>query len=153
MQVKVHQFKQEQFVPIPREEAWAFFSSPRNLKELTPPEMGMRVTSLPSDELYAGEIITYRVKIAPLVEMTWVTEILHVEEGLSFVDEQRAGPYQFWHHRHTFEEKDGGTLVGDLVHYAVGFGPFGEIANALFVRKQLEGIFSYRKEKLEERFG
>ena len=140
-------------MPIPREEAWAFFSSPRNLGELTPPEMGMVVTSLPSEELYAGEIITYRVKIAPFVKMTWVTEILHVEEGFSFVDEQRAGPYQFWHHRHTFEEVEGGTMVGDLVHYAVGFGPFGEVANALFVKKQLEGIFAFRKEKLEERFG
>ena len=42
----------------------------------------------------------------------------------AFVDEQRFGPYKFWHHRHTFEEIPGGVLMRDLVHYGIGFGPF-----------------------------
>ena len=71
----------------------------------------------------------------------------------AFVDEQRAGPYRFWHHRHTFEEVDGGVKVGDLVHYALPLGPLGSIAHALFVRRKLEWIFGFRKEILAERFG
>jgi hypothetical protein len=29
----------------------------------------------------------------------------------------------------------------------------GDIANALFIRRQLEGIFEFRKRKVEEMFG
>lgn len=151
--MKVHSLKQEQWLPVKVEEAWEFFSTPRNLDTITPDDMGFQIENLPSEELYEGEIITYRVKILPGIWMPWVTEIKSVEEGVSFIDEQRSGPYRFWHHRHHFVEKDGGTLMTDLVHYAVGMGPFGEIAHVLFVKKKLEGIFSFRREILEKKFG
>lgn len=85
--------------------------------------------------------------------MTWVTEIKSVEVGHSFIDEQRFGPYRFWHHRHTFEEIHGGILMRDLVHYSLGFGPFGAIAHAIFVRQKLETIFGFREQILAEKFG
>jgi len=83
----------------------------------------------------------------------WVTEIKAVDEGKSFVDEQRFGPYKFWHHRHSFEEIPGGVLMRDLVHYGLGCGPFGAIAHAVFVRAKLKMIFEFRKETLVQRFG
>jgi ligand-binding SRPBCC domain-containing protein len=69
------------------------------------------------------------------------------------VDEQRFGPYRFWHHRHAFEAVDGGVRMTDLVHYALPFGPFGAIAHRIFVRRKLEWIFGFRKKVLAERFG
>jgi ligand-binding SRPBCC domain-containing protein len=98
-------------------------------------------------------VISYRIGILPLVNVAWVTEIKCVEEGRSFVDEQRFGPYKFWHHLHAFEDIPGGVLMRDLIHYGLGFGPFGEIAHAVFVRKKLKSIFGFRREILEERFG
>lgn len=151
--MKVHQLRQEQWLPISLEEAWEFFSTPRNLDKITPKEMGFQIESLPSEKLYEGEIITYRVKLAPGIWRPWVTEIKTVEERRSFIDEQRAGPYRFWHHRHLFEEMNGGVQMSDLVHYAVGYGFLGEIANTLFVRKKLEEIFSFRRKVLDEHFG
>lgn len=151
--MKVHVLEQEQWLPIPVEEAWAFFSSPRNLDEITPPELGFRIQTLPSEEMYEGEIITYRVRIFPGFWIPWVTEIKSVVEGRSFIDEQRSGPYRFWHHRHSFEEKDGGTLMKDLVHYSVGKWIFGDLAHTVYVRGQLERIFGYRREILEKKFG
>ena len=50
------------------------------------------------------------LKVAPLVWVRWVTEITVAEERRAFVDEQRSGPYRFWHHRHSFEEVDGTTV-------------------------------------------
>ena len=41
--------------------------------------------------MYEGQIITYKVKILPGVWVPWVTEIKAVDEGKSFVDEQRFG--------------------------------------------------------------
>ena len=41
----------------------------------------------------------------------------------------------------------------DRVYYAVGFGPFGALAHALFVGRKVRWIFDFRRKMLEERFG
>ena len=151
--MKVHQLSQEQALPITINEAWKFFSSPRNLEEMTPPGMGFRIVSLPSEVLYEGEIIEYSVKAFPGIWIPWVSEIKAVREGESFVDDQISGPFKFWHHRHSFEEVEGGTIVRDLIHYSIGFGPFGEIARKLMVGKQLDEMFRHRRVTLERKFG
>lgn len=151
--MKIHTLAQTQDLPISMEEAWDFFSSPRNLDEITPDELGFKIESLHSETMHEGQIITYKVMVAPGVWIPWVTEIKAVEEGVAFVDEQRFGPYKFWHHRHHFEPIEGGVRMHDLVHYALPMGPFGAIAHGLFVRKKLERIFGFRREVLEERFG
>ncbi|MCW1886840.1 SRPBCC family protein [Luteolibacter flavescens] len=149
----LHSLYQEQTLPLSLDEAWSFFSSPRNLEAMTPPDLGFRIIHCPSDTMHEGQIIEYRVKALPLLWMTWVTEIKAVEDRRSFIDEQRFGPYRFWHHRHTFEAVEGGVKMTDLVHYALPFGPLGEIAHGLFVRRKLEGIFRFRREELDRRFG
>lgn len=151
--MKIHSLTQEQRLPISLDEAWTFFSSPKNLDEITPPELGFKIVSLPGDAMYEGQIITYRVKILPGLWIPWVTEIKSVKQRESFIDEQRFGPYQFWHHLHRFEEIPGGVLMHDLVHYGLGFGPFGAIAHALWVKNELRRIFHFRKEMLQQRFG
>ena len=130
--MKIHTLEQQQTLPITLEEAWEFFSSPANLEQITPSDVGFEITSPLAAKMFEGQIITYRVKIAPGVRMSWVTEIKCVVEGRSFVDEQRFGPYKFWHHRHEFESVDGGVLMRDRVHYALPFGPFGAVAHAIF---------------------
>ncbi len=150
--MKIHVLQQTQDLPISMDEAWAFFSSPRNLDEITPDELGFRIETLHSDTMHEGQIITYKVKVAPGIWVPWVTEIKAVEPGVAFVDEQRFGPYRFWHHRHYFEPTEGGVRMTDLVHYALPMGLLGGIAHALFVRKKLERIFGYRREVLAERW-
>lgn len=151
--MKVHSLSQEQTIPISIEEAWRFFSSPRNLEAMTPPKMGFKIVSLPSETLYEGEIIQYSVKAFPGIWIPWVSEIKSLKKGESFVDDQISGPFKFWHHRHSFEETECGTVVQDLIHYSVGFGIFGELARALVVKNQLARMFEHRREVLEEKFG
>jgi ligand-binding SRPBCC domain-containing protein len=80
-----------------------------------------------------------------------VTEITHCREPHFFVDEQRLGPYRFWHHQHQLREVAGGVEVRDLIHYLLPFGPLGRVASAL-VRRQLVAIFDYRSKAVKERF-
>lgn len=148
----LHTLQQEQFLPVSIKEAWEFFSNPGNLDEITPAELGFRIVHQPGDTLYEGQIIEYQVTILPGCWAPWVTEIKSVRERKSFIDEQRFGPYKFWHHLHTFEEKDGGVLMKDLVHYAMPLWPLGEIGHEIFVRPKLERIFGFRREILEKRF-
>ena len=153
--MSVHTLKRVQRLPISVEKAWELFSSPMNLKEITPAHMGFHVTSDPefsSKKMYAGQVITYTVSPLFGIPLFWMTEITQVQEGKFFVDEQRVGPYALWHHQHHFKAIPGGVEMTDLVHYRVPLGILGDFANWLFVRRQLEGIFGYRWKKLEEVF-
>tara|TARA_B100001123_G_C14887375_1_gene858461 strand:+ start:149 stop:676 length:528 start_codon:yes stop_codon:yes gene_type:complete len=149
----LHRFETEQLLPISSREAWEFFSSPRNLTVITPPEMGFEVTSPMPSTIYAGLIVTYRVRPIFGIPVQWVTEITHVDEGRYFVDEQRLGPYRLWHHEHHFVEVTGGVRIQDIVHYSVPFGPLGDLVNQIIVRTRVEDIFQFRRSVLDQRFG
>jgi ligand-binding SRPBCC domain-containing protein len=153
--MSVHTLKRVQRLPISVEKAWDFFSSPANLKEITPAHLGFHVTSDPDflHKMYSGQVITYTVKPILGIPLFWMTEITHVEAGRFFVDEQRVGPYALWHHQHHFKPIEGGVEMTDLVHYRVPLGLLGDLANWLFVRSQLRQIFDFRWKKLEETFG
>ena len=148
----LHSLFREQILPISLADAWDFFSSPRNLDAMTPPDLGFRIVHCPSEKMHESQIISYRVKILPAIWVPWISEIKGVQEGRSFTDEQRVGPYKFWHHRHTFQEVEGGVKVTDLVHYIMPLGPLGSIAHVLFARRKLQRIFDFRREVLERRF-
>ncbi|MFC5283999.1 SRPBCC family protein [Pedobacter alpinus] len=145
----------EQKLPISLEKAWDFFSSPLNLSKITPPSMNFVITSDYTSEtkMYEGMIITYKVSPLLGIKMDWMTEITTVKEGKYFIDEQKFGPFKFWHHEHHFEEIDGGVLMTDRLSYAVPFGFIGSIANALIVAKQTKDIFDYREVAVEKMFG
>ncbi len=143
-----------QTLPISLDEAWDFFSNPANLNEITPPHMGFVVTSKhQGHKMYAGQIIRYIVKPLLGIPLKWCTEITHVSDRSYFVDEQRFGPYTFWHHQHRFTAVPGGVLMEDILHYKLPFWFIGEIVDAIFVKNEVLGIFSYRKKVLTARFG
>lgn len=140
--------------PVGIEEAWDFISSPKNLKRITPHYLGFEITSGYEEEvMYPGMIISYIVKPVLGIPINWVTEITHIEDKKYFVDEQRFGPYKFWHHKHFLEETSNGVQMIDLVHYGIPMGPLGVLANKFLIRDQLEEIFRYRFEALEGIFG
>ena len=126
-------------------EAWDFFSSPANLRKITPESLDFTILSEIPAEMYPGLMIEYRVRPLLGIPMTWLTEITHVRAPHHFVDEQRVGPYAIWHHEHFFRElPDGKTEVRDLIHYVLPFAPFSEIFHDLLVKPQLATIFSHR---------
>ena len=149
--MKVHRMETVQRVPVPMEEAWRFFSDPRNLAKITPPSLGFQVTSPLPERVYAGLIITYKVRPLFGVAVSWVTEITHVDEPSLFVDDQRYGPYRFWHHQHLFRPVEGGVEMTDIVHYALP--PGGGLARGLLVAPRLKEIFDYRRGVLERTYG
>lgn len=153
--VKTYLLKTQQLIPAGLDETWDFFSSPLNLKKITPEDMNFVVTSeyAPETKMYAGMLITYTLTPLLGIRMRWMTEITHVKEGEYFVDEQRFGPYALWHHQHHFKEVAGGVLMTDILNYAMPFGFIGRLANSLLVERQVQHIFDYRNEAIEKIFG
>jgi len=151
---KVYSLRTVQRMPVDIDTAWNFFSKPDNLEDITPADLGFKVISKHHETImYPGQIIEY--KVSPLfgIPLYWMTEITHVEDRKFFVDEQRYGPYSLWHHQHHFKSIESGVEMTDIVHYKIPFWFIGDIANTLFVRKQLEKIFAFRYSAAEKYFG
>ena len=151
---KIHHLKSIQNLPVSLEKAWKFFSDPHNLLTLTPPFLNLKMTNeLFGDEVYAGQVMMYTVKPVFGIPVAWMTEITHVERHKFFVDEQRKGPYQLWHHQHHFKSIEAGVEMTDLVHYRLPFSFLGDVAHTITVKNKLKEIFTYRYFKINELFG
>lgn len=134
---------------------WNFISQPENLSKITPPQMDFRITfrsSLEDGKMYPGQIIAYQVKPLPFFNASWVTEITQVQEKKFFIDEQRFGPYSFWHHQHMIKEVPGGVEMTDIVSYKLPLGFIGRWFGGRLVRRQLKNIFDYRTRQMETIF-
>ena len=145
---KLRELYHVQTIPTDLETAWDFIRSPRNLDRITPDDMPFEIVSSLPEEMFNGQLIEYRVGIPFLGKQTWLSELKHIRERHSFVDEQRIGPYKFWYHYHEITEVEDGVRFIDRVNYVMPFGPFGEIARAVYVKNQLERIFTYRREAM-----
>ena len=151
--MSLHRFETTQLLPVPLAEAWAFFSDPRNLAAVTPPDLGFEIVSDAPERIHPGLIVVYRARPLFGLPVTWVTEITHVAEGELFVDDQRIGPYRLWHHQHHFRETAGGVEMRDVVHYALPFGPLGALIDERLVAPRVRAIFGFRRAVAERRFG
>jgi len=148
----MRRFEFKQFVPGSLDMVWDFFSSPANLSKITPSEMGFTITSPIQPEMYAGMFITYKVSPVVGLKLNWVTEITQIHGHNFFIDEQRRGPYSIWHHEHHFKEVNGGVEMHDILYYCIPFGFLGSIADRLFVRNKVKGIFEFREKRVKELF-
>ena len=146
----MYQLKRTQFIKTDLKTAWDFFSSPGNLKKITPDYMGFDVKTELPEKMYEGLMIEYTVKPLLGVPMNWITEIKTVKELEFFVDEQRKGPYKIWHHEHHFKEVDGGVEMTDIVSYELPLGILGRIMHPFVVQKKLEEIFDFRFKAVEQ---
>ena len=124
-----------------KREMLGFLFRSENLKVITPDYMGFDIVEGGDCRMYQGQIIGYKVSPLIGVKVSWVTEITHVRENEFFVDEQRFGPYKFWHHKHFFKEIQGRHALrrrNPLFATSILFAP---LLNALIIKNKLEGDF------------
>lgn len=143
-----------QKLPIDAEEAWDFFSSPANLEKITPPDLDIKIQNHNENKnSYSGQIITYTVRPLWNLKFEWVAEIVAVQKPFYFIDEQKFGPYAFWHHEHWFTSIPGGVLIEDILYYKLPLGILGRALHRIKIKKDLEQLFAHRSEVLEKLFG
>ncbi len=138
----------ELWVPRPLDEVFPFFAEARNLETITPSWLKFEVLTPAPIEMRSGTLIDYRIRVHG-IPVRWRTEIAEWQPPHRFVDIQLRGPYTLWHHTHTFEPHDGGTLCADQVRYRPRGGA---LIHLLFVRRDVERIFRYRQKRLKEHF-
>jgi ligand-binding SRPBCC domain-containing protein len=150
---KIHNVVRRQRVELPIADAFCFYGEARNLEAITPPWLGFEVTTPGPLAMAAGTRIDYRLELHR-VPVHWRTRIEVWEPPHRFVDLQVSGPYALWEHTHSFQPLgETATMIGDHVRYALPLGPLGELANLLFVRRDVERIFDYRRQAVAARLG
>lgn len=114
--------------------------------------MGMQIVEAPVRAMHPGMILRY--KVAPLfgLKLNWTSVISAVKEGHYFVDDMLEGPFKLWHHVHRFEEKDGGTLIIDELHYRIPLEPLSKPLHPFLVKRELEKMFQHRETVAKELF-
>ena len=150
MSSKIYVMRQEQWISRPIDQVFAFFSDAHNLETITPPWLKFRILSVSSEQVKEGTEIAYQLSLHG-IPMRWLTEIRRWNPPFRFVDVQRKGPYRLWHHTHTFEDHGDRTLMKDVVRYALPFGVLGRMVHALKVKRDVEGIFAYRRAVIEKK--
>ena len=132
---------------------WDFIATPRNLDQITPPELKFRILSNVPDVMYDGLQITYEITIPLFGRRRWLTHISEIVPGESFVDMQIEGPYKHWRHFHQLlPVGNNASCMIDRIDYDLPFGLFGSAAHALIVKQQLDWIFDFREKALRKIF-
>jgi ligand-binding SRPBCC domain-containing protein len=171
-----HTFEAEQWLPYRLELVFAFFANPENLPRLMPRWQKARIEEasfapppprpviadptlrFPSIAAGAGTRMTISFRPFPFApfRVPWEAEITEFAWNDHFCDKQLRGPFAYWNHCHQLRpetranesgEAVEGTLVHDEVEYEMHLGAAGELAQRMFVRKQIASIFDYRHER------
>ena len=148
----IHHLYRTTMVSAPVANVWDFISTPRNLNHITPENLSFIILSEVPEKMYEGLLIQYHVNIPLFGRWSWLTEIKHIRDGKSFVDEQRSGPYKFWYHYHEVQAFSDGTKIIDQLTYQIPLGFLGDLVNAMIIKRQLDEIFNYREGLLKKIF-
>jgi ligand-binding SRPBCC domain-containing protein len=166
-----HTFHAEQWLPYPVETLFAFFADPHNLPRLMPAWQKARIEEAsilppspapgPTPSTIAagiGSRITLSFGPFPYspIRISWEAEIADFLWNDYFCDRQIRGPFGYWNHCHSVRTetraKIPGTLITDQVEYELPFGPLGELAHAIALRRQIAYMFTCRQTRLSEIF-
>ena len=151
--MNIYQLYRQQALKLSRQEAWDFFSSPYYLNQITPDFFNVEITSKVPAKIYAGLLISYKMKAVFGMPMAWLSEVSQCDEPQRFVYQQAIGPFKFWSHEVRLSEADDHILMEDIVFYAMPWGWLGQVLHTLLIGKKLQQIFDTRQQYLQAKWG
>jgi ligand-binding SRPBCC domain-containing protein len=101
------------------------------------------VSSLASDLLGPGDVVTWEARHLG-VRQRLTSKITQFDAPRSFEDEQIAGPFASFWHRHEFRGRDDATVMTDLVRYRAPLGPIGWLVERVYLDRYLRAFLRHR---------
>ena len=148
---KEYLLEKHQFIQKPRIEVFDFFKTPENLEKITPKNLNFNIYTPSPILMEEGAVIEYQIKLLG-IPIYWRTLINEYNPPNNFRDIQLNGPYDIWDHTHMFEECKNGTMMIDKIKYSIPFKIIGRMAHSIWVKRELQRIFDYRYEIIENIF-
>ncbi|MDP3331278.1 MAG: SRPBCC family protein [Methylococcaceae bacterium] len=151
--MKIYQLYRRQPLNTTREEAWTFLSSPYHLNEVTPDFFNVEIISPVPDSIYAGLMISYRMKAVFGIPMAWLSEVSHCDVSQRFIYQQRVGPFKFLSHEVRLTETEDSIVLEDILFYAMPLSWLGQLTHSLLIEDKLKRIFDVRRDYLQRKWG
>lgn len=123
------------------ETAFALFSDPRRLNDVTPEWFSLIVRGPHPWPLRRGARVEYRFRWRGL-PLPWRSLITEYHSPCSLVYRQDRGPFRYFQHEHYFEAVATGVVVTDRIIYRAWGGPWVE---RNLVRPDLQRILRHRE--------
>ena len=150
--MKIYRYRRAQTVPANLSDVWDYFSHPGKVPEVLPKSQKHILKSKLPRFIYTGMLFSFKTKALFGFSRNWTSMVIYENEPNYFIDEQKFGPFKYWHHQHIFTDVYSGVEIEDVIHYAMPFGFLGRIANKLFVAPRLRKIFDYRQKQISKLF-
>ncbi|MDO9161265.1 MAG: SRPBCC family protein [Methylococcaceae bacterium] len=151
--MKIYQLYRQQQLNVTSARAWEFLSSPYHLNAVTPDFFNVEITSPVPESIYAGLMISYRMKAVFGIPMAWLSEVSHCQVPQRFIYQQRVGPFKFLSHEVRLTDTESGVVLEDILFYAMPLGWFGQLTHALLIGDKLKRIFDVRRDYLQAKWG
>lgn len=107
------------------------------------------VAGVTSGKMSLGDTVTWSARHFG-VRWRLTSQIVVAERPRTFTDEQVRGPFARWHHRHVFEQHDGGTRMTDEVDWAAPLGPLGRLVETAVLARHMEQLLTGRNAYLKQ---
>lgn len=130
-------------IHAPIERVFHFHDDTKNLLQITPPHIKVRIDSIGAPGLGFEALLT--VRQFGFARMRWHVRITRYDAPCAMTDTQISGPFHSWTQHRFFREVEGGTELTDVVEYRLPFGVLGRLADALLVRREIAKMFAYRQ--------
>jgi ligand-binding SRPBCC domain-containing protein len=101
------------------------------------------ITSIASDLLGPGAVVTWEATHFG-ARIRLMSKITQFDAPRSFEDEQIAGPFESFWHRHEFSANNGVTVMTDLVRYRAPYRLAGRLAERVFLDRYLRLLLERR---------
>ncbi|WP_370899183.1 SRPBCC family protein [Chryseobacterium gossypii] len=96
-----------------------------------------------------GETVTWRAKHLGIYQ-THTSKIIDMQKPWQFTDIMLKGTFKSLKHQHIFKEKDGGTLMIDILEFESPFGIIGRIFNKIFLENYLRNFLLERNKVIRD---
>nr|WP_294926042.1 SRPBCC family protein [uncultured Flavobacterium sp.] len=107
------------------------------------------IAGVTSGLINLNETVTWRGKHFGFY-LTHKSKITAMDLYNYFVDEMEEGKFKTFRHEHSFEEKNGVTIMTDKLEYETPFGIIGKIFDSLFLKNHLINFLLERNKILKE---
>ena len=142
--MKLYNFESKQTINCSIETVFSFFSSPENLKVLTPPRLGFKILTPSPINMSKGCLIDYLIYFMG-IPVHWRSIITDYDPPYMFIDQQIKGPYTLWHHKHTFREIKNGVEIRDRVVNSIPVGWMVRLLHKYWIKKIWKIFFHTRE--------
>jgi len=138
-------------VDCPVADLFAFFSKPKNLVQLAPPEMNLELVAAP-EIMQVGARLVWKGRRWGISQQI-IQEVTAFQQEKMISLEQKQGPFARWLHAHHFEGTDVSTTIVEKIDFEPPGGMLGFLVTANTIRKDLDKLTAYREKRLKEIFG